>query len=99
MKLNGVEVPKKKRKNIFLRIALLAAAVYAIVSLIQGQLQLEQKLQELDEMIALNEQGAAVKEQLQEMVDNSDSYLEEQAREQGMVLPGESVFIEIPNNH
>ena len=50
-------------------------------------------------MIALNEQGAAVKEQLQEMVDNSDSYLEEQAREQGMVLPGESVFIEIPNNH
>ena len=110
MKLNGVEVPEKKkkpsrgaqvpkrRKNIFLRIALLAAAVYAIVSVVQLELQLDERRQELNEKIAQTEQAKTENVQLQELLDNSDSYLEEQAREQGMVLPGETVFIEIPKD-
>ena len=85
-----------RKKNIFLRIALLAAAIYAIVSVVQLELQLDQKKQELGEKIAQTEQAKIENAQLQDLLDNSESYLEQQAREQGMVRPGETVFIEVP---
>ena len=88
----------KRKKNIFLRIALLAAAIYAVVSVVQLQLQLEQKQQELSEKVALTEQAKAENAQLQDQLDNSESYLEQEAREQGMMRPGESVFFEIPQD-
>ena len=88
----------KRKKTIFLRIALLAAAIYAVVSLVQLQLQLDQRTQELNEKIAQTEQAKVENAQLQDQLDNSESYLEQQAREQGMVRPGETVFIEIPKD-
>ena len=85
-----------RKNNIFRRIALLAAAIYAIVSVVQLELQLDQKKQELGEKIAQTEQAKIENAQLQDLLDNSESYLEQQAREQGMVRPGETVFIEVP---
>lgn len=88
----------KRRKSVLLRVAIVAFAVYIVVSMVQFQLQLNNAQERLDK---LNEQTAAQIEQnevLQDQIDNSDAYKEQQARKQGMARPGETILVEIPND-
>ncbi|MBQ7038511.1 MAG: septum formation initiator family protein [Clostridia bacterium] len=88
----------KRRKSVLLRVAIVAFAVYVVVSMVQLQLQLSNAQERLDK---LNEQTAAQMESnevLQEQIDNSDAYKEQQARKQGMARPGETILVEIPND-
>ena len=88
----------KRRKSVLLRVAIVAFAVYVVVSMVQFQLQLNNAQERLDK---LNEQTAAQIEQnevLQDQIDNSDAYKEQQARKQGMARPGETILVEIPND-
>ena len=88
----------KRRKSVLLRVAIVAFAVYVVVSMVQLQLQLSNAQERLDK---LNEQTAAQMENnevLQEQIDNSDAYKEQQARKQGMARPGETILVEIPND-
>lgn len=88
----------KRRKSVLLRVAIVAFAVYVVVSMVQLQLQLGDAQERLDK---LNEQTAAQEEMnevLQDQIDNSDAYKEQQARKQGMARPGETILVEIPND-
>lgn len=88
----------KRRKSVILRVAIVAFAVYIVVSMVQFQLQLNNAQERLDK---LNAQTAAQLEQnevLQDQIDNSDAYKEQQARKQGMAKPGETILVEIPND-
>jgi len=88
----------KRRKSVLFRLAIVAFAVYVVVSMVQLQLQLSNAQERLDK---LNEQTAAQVEKnevLQDQIDNSDAYKEQQARKQGMAKPGETILVEIPND-
>lgn len=88
----------KRRKSIVLRVAIVAFTVYVVVSMVQLQLQLSSAQERLDK---LNEQTAAQEEinaVLQDQIDNSEAYKEQQARKQGMAKPGETILVEIPND-
>lgn len=87
---------KKKKKSIFLRIALLAFSIYVIITLVQLQMDIVNKQKQLDaiqENILLQQQ---LNGDLQSKRDNYNDYLEQQARDQNMVKPGEIVFQEVP---
>ncbi len=88
----------KRKKSVLLRVAIVAFAVYVVASMVQLQLQLSNAQERLDK---LNEQTAAqeeINEVLQDQIDNSDTYKEQQARKQGMARPGETILVEIPND-
>ena len=90
---------RKRKKSMILRVAIVAFSVYVVVSIVQVQLQLnsaQNKLDKLDSQIRAQEE---VNKVLQERADGElDEYLEQQARKNGMAKPGESIFIEIPND-
>ena len=92
----GVKVSARK-KNMFLRVALVALAVYIIVSLIQLQLQLDDGQQQLNELDGQLASSAGLLQELQEQSDNYPLYLEQRAREQGMSNAGESVYYVVPS--
>ena len=85
-----------RKKSIFLRVALLALAVYIVVSLIQLQLQLDQGQEKLDALNSRLQAQLGTNKGLQDQIDNYEAYLEQQARKQGMAKPGETILIEIP---
>ncbi len=87
-----------KRKNLAVRIALLALIVYAVVSLVQLQLQLDEGQRLLDSVSDRVTDQLALNADLQDQIDNYEIYLEQQARKQGMAKPGETVLIEIPKD-
>lgn len=88
-----------KKKNLFFRLALVALAVFVVVSFVQINLQLNDRQQSLDELQNKTEQQNLLNADLQKQVENSDSYLEQQAREeQGMAKPGETVLYEVPED-
>jgi cell division protein FtsB len=94
----AMKAVKKKKKSIFLRIALLAFSVYVIVTLVQLQLQIgneQQRLNKLDEDI---QRQVSLNEDIQNKTDNYEQYLEQRARERGMARPGEVIYKEIPEN-
>lgn len=91
--------PRKRKKSILLRVAIVAFSVYVVVSIVQVQLQLnsaQSKLDKLDSQIRAQEETNKV---LQDRADGElAEYLEQQARKNGMAKPGESIFIEIPHD-
>ena len=87
---------RKKKKSIFLRVALLAFSVYVLVSLVQLQMDIQKRQQQLDD---INEQirvQTSLNEDVQNKTDHYERYLEEKSREQGMARPGETIYKEIP---
>lgn len=87
---------KKRKKSIFLRVALLAFSVYAIVMLAQLQMELanrEKDEQAIDQRI---EDQKRLNEDLELKNEDYEKFLEEQAREQGLARPGEIIFQETP---
>ncbi|MBQ9964480.1 MAG: septum formation initiator family protein [Clostridia bacterium] len=88
----------KRKRSIVLRVAIVAFSVYVVVSLVQLQLQFNAAQEKLD---ALNAKTAAQQEinaVLEDQIQNSDEYKEQEARKQGMAKPGETILVEIPND-
>lgn len=92
-----MRVVKPKKKSLLLRVALLALAIYIVVSLVQLQLQFDAKEREYNAKYAQLEKQQEINRVLLNEVENSEAYLEQQARKQGMAKPGETILIEIPN--
>lgn len=90
--------PKMGLRGLLLRLAVAAAVVYLVVSLISGQLQVANKQQELDE---LNARVALQTEQNLEMqhlmeADEEQAYIERMVREKlGLVKPQERVYVDL----
>ena len=89
---------KKKKKNIVLRVACAAFAVYVVVQVVSLQIQLRARKQELESLEAAAQRQELVNEALQDKVKNHETYLEEEARNQGYSLPGEQVYKVVPEN-
>lgn len=84
------------KKNLFLRVALVALVVYIAASLIGLQLELNKGEKQLAEL-SKQEQSLTAQIDLLEGFDiDTSEYLEQLAREQGLSKPGESVFFVVP---
>lgn len=88
--------PQKKKKNIFLRVACAAFAVYVVVQVISLQIQLHNKREELAANEAEIHRLELLNESSQEKQNNSDVYLEEEAYDQGYIKQGEQVYVVVP---
>lgn len=91
----------RKKHSIVLRVFLIAFVIYlvylvfSITKATAGIADLEQEKARVDAAIV---QQQMTNEELDEMAMNPDLYLEETARENGYVRPGEEIFKETPGN-
>lgn len=85
---------KKRKKSFFLRVGVIALAVYLLVMLGQFQLELREKQKELEEYNRKIEAQIQLNEQLRDEYEHYEKYLEEQAYAQGYARPGEIIFEE-----
>lgn len=89
---------KKSPLGVLLRLAVAGAAVYFVVSLVSGQLQVAEKQRELEALQARVSLQTEKNEELMRMLDadNDDAYIERMAREKlGYAKPGELVFVDL----
>lgn len=85
-------VKKRKKKSIFLRVALAAFSVYVIIMLIQQQIEINNRQKKIAERNTLAEQLSRENEELEHKNENYEDYLEEKARE-NMARQGETIYI------
>ncbi len=85
---------KKKKANWVLRFLLVACAAFLFLKLMQMNAQIEAKKSQLS---ALQEQKYTSELLIEDLVEQNanaheDEYLERQANESGLVLPGQQIF-------
>lgn len=88
----------KDKQNVFFRIALAALLVWVIVSLLQLQIEINGKRDDLADIQAQIVAQERINEDLANDSVNEDLYLEQQARNKGLAKPGEIIFKEVPGN-
>jgi len=93
-----VQRAKKRKGNIFLRVALAAFSVYVVAMLVQLHLDIRAKEEQIDALDAAIAEQAAINDILQKQSEDADAYKEQAAREQGFARPGELIIIEVPGN-
>ncbi len=89
---------KRKKKSIFLRIAIVTFSIYVVIMLVQLQLEVNacnERISNLDDAIL---QQTIENEDLQKQSDDYESWLEKKAYEQGYARPGETIYKEDPGN-
>ena len=89
---------KKPKHNLFLRIAVIAFAVYILYSLISVQTNINKKQTELAELRKEYTEMLIKNEELQKTLDSygTDEFIEEQAREKlGYAYPEEHFYIDV----
>ena len=89
--------PKRRKRSIILRIAL-QLAVYIVASIVNQQIQIGQKKQELSmvsqQLNAQNLKNEELKTALETGTTDSDEFIERKAREElNYVKPNERVFV------
>ncbi len=98
---NVANAGKKEKKSLtswVLRLSVLAAAAYLLVSLVSGQMQVAEKQRELDTVSEKVEEQTIKNAELQRLMDSGDedAYVERIAREKmGYARPDERVFVDI----
>lgn len=85
----------KKKRSLLIRLALILFAGYIVVMLVQLQMQINDKQAEIDSKQAQIHAYQNQNADLQEKLENSDAYLDQQARENGYVAPNADVYIEV----
>ncbi len=91
-----MKVDRKRKKSIFLRLALLAFSIYVIVMLLQLQMELGASQRQLDNYDQEIKNMQLLIDDQKNKMENYESYQEQQARENGQARPGESIYKEIP---
>lgn len=94
---------KKQRSSILLRIGIFAFSVYILAALVNQQVQIAQKSQQLDDLAkkiqVIEMQNDDIRHVLADSKNESDEYIEQYARrELGYAKPGERIFINIAGN-
>lgn len=89
-------VKRRRKKSIFLRIALAAFSIYVVITLVQLQLEISEKQKKIEELAATIDLFQKENGELENLNRNYEESLERKAREQGMARPGETIYIEIP---
>ena len=91
-----MKVDRKRKKSIFLRLALLAFSIYVVVMLLQLQMELGASQRQLDNYDQEIKNMQLLIDDQKNKMENYESYQEQQARENGQARPGESIYKEIP---
>lgn len=91
-----MKAEKKRKKSIFLRLALLAFSIYVIVMLLQLQMELGQSQRQLDNLDQDIKNTQLLNDDMKNKLENQEAYQEQQARENGQARPGETIYKEIP---
>ena len=91
-----MKVDRKRKKSIFIRLALLAFSIYVIVMLLQLQMELGASQRQLDNYDQEIKNMQLLIDDQKNKMENYESYQEQQARENGQARPGESIYKEIP---
>lgn len=86
----------KRKKNIFLRLSLLALTAYVVVMLIQLTSEISAKQAEADSKQAIINAKTWQNEEMQNKVNHPGEYMEQEARARGYGFPGEDVWKESP---
>ena len=87
-----MKVDRKRKKSIFLRLALLAFSIYVIVMLLQLQMELGASQRQLDNYDQEIKNMQLLIDDQKNKMENYESYQEQQARENGQARPGESTY-------
>ncbi len=82
----------KKKANWAVRIVLVAVAAFLFLKLVQLHVQLEEKQQQIDAMNESIKTQTLINEDLAEQITHADEYLERQANEDGLCLPGQQIY-------
>lgn len=93
---NAAKAKKRPKRSRILAVAILTFVVYTVVTLVQLQMELDDRQKVLDDVSQQITQQQRTNEDLQDKLNNYEKYLEEQVRQRGMARPGEIVFQEIP---
>ncbi len=93
-----MKTAKRKKKSIFLRLALLAFSVYVIVTLVQLQLEIRDRRDQIRDVQAEIAELERINENYKNQASNPDEYKEQQARQNGLARPGEQIYQEIPDD-
>lgn len=96
-----MKTSSKRKKSIILELAIVAVAVYVIVSLVQLQVQISEADRKCEEVSAAYENQQLENSELQRLLENGneEEYIERVAREQlGFVKPDEKVFYDVAGN-
>lgn len=88
----------KRSKNVILRVAVIALSVYMVVSLGITASEIAAKESELAAIEKQTEEQHKMNAALKVQTENASAYQEQKAREQGMLKPGETMYIEIAND-
>ena len=83
-----MKAEKKRKKSIFLRLALLAFSIYVIVMLLQLQMELGQSQRQLDNVDQEIKNMQLLNDDLKNKMENYEAYQEQQARENGQARTG-----------
>lgn len=82
----------KKKSNWAVRLVLVAVAAFLFLKLVQLHVQMEEKQQLIDQMNDSITKQALINEDLGEQIANAEEYLERQANEAGLCLPGQQIY-------
>lgn len=74
------------------RLFCVAVAAFVFFQLVQLNAQIEEKQKLIDEMNSQINTQTLINEDLNEQIANADSYLERQANEAGLCLPGQQIY-------
>ncbi len=88
---------KKQRPSLLLKVAIFAFSVYVLAALINQQVQISQKSQELDDISQQIQEQQVENEKIRHILEDSaeqtDEYVEQYVRENlDFAKPGEQVF-------
>lgn len=94
---------KKQKSSFLLRVAICAFSVYILAALVNQQVQIAQKSQELEELSrkiqVVEVQNDDIRHVLEDSENQTDEYVEQYVRKElGYVKPGERVFVNIAGN-
>ena len=94
---------RKQKSSFLLRIAIFAFSIYILTALVNQQVQIAQKSQQLDDLskkIQVAEvQNDEIRHVLEDSENQSDEYIEQYVRrELGYAKPGERIFVNIAGN-
>ena len=79
-------------KKWFIRLFCVAVVAFVFLQLVQLNAQIEEKQKLIDEMNSQIHTQTLINEDLNEQIANADDYLERQANESGLCLPGQQIY-------
>ena len=81
-----------QKRNWAFRLLLVAVSAFLFIKLVQLHVQMEDKQQQISNLNDSIYKQALINEDLSEQIANADEYLERQANEVGLYLPGQQIY-------